>query len=40
MPDEEVVQQRHDQASPKDDTEEAAANYERGKDESGFARSR
>ena len=38
MPDVEVVQQRHDQASPRRATAEAAANYERGKDESGFAR--
>jgi ubiquinol-cytochrome c reductase iron-sulfur subunit len=38
MPDIEVVQERHDQASPRRDTAEAAANYERGKDESGFAR--
>ena len=38
MPDVEVVQQRHDQVSPEAATEEAAANYERGKDESGFAR--
>jgi ubiquinol-cytochrome c reductase iron-sulfur subunit len=38
MPDVEVVQQRHDQVSPKGATKEAAANYERGKDESGFAR--
>lgn len=38
MPDVEVVQQRHDQASPAGATREAAANYERGKDESGFAR--
>ena len=38
MPDVEVVQQRHDQLSPSGATREAAANYERGKDESGFAR--
>jgi ubiquinol-cytochrome c reductase iron-sulfur subunit len=38
MPDVEVVQERHDMASPKDDTNLAAANYERGKEESGFAR--
>jgi ubiquinol-cytochrome c reductase iron-sulfur subunit len=38
MPDVEVVQQRHDQVSPAGATREAAANYERGKDESGFAR--
>ena len=38
MPDVEVIQQRHDQVSPADDTEEAIANYERGKEESGFAR--
>jgi ubiquinol-cytochrome c reductase iron-sulfur subunit len=38
MPDVEVVQQRHDQVSPQEATDEAAANYERGKDESGFAR--
>lgn len=38
MPDVEVVQQRHDQASPPSAAREAAANYERGKDESGFAR--
>jgi ubiquinol-cytochrome c reductase iron-sulfur subunit len=38
MPDVEVVQQRHDQASPASASREAAANYERGKDESGFAR--
>lgn len=40
MPDVEVVQQRHDMASPGSATEEAAANYERGKEESGFARYR
>ncbi len=38
MPDVEVVQQRHDQSSPASAGREAAANYERGKDESGFAR--
>lgn len=38
MPDVEVVQQRHDQLSPEADTAEAAANYQRGKEESGFAR--
>jgi ubiquinol-cytochrome c reductase iron-sulfur subunit len=38
MPDVEVVQERHDMVSPKDDTNLAAANYERGKEESGFAR--
>jgi ubiquinol-cytochrome c reductase iron-sulfur subunit len=38
MPDVEVVQYRHDQVSPEADTAEAAANYERGKEESGFAR--
>ena len=38
MPDVEVVQQRHDMVSPDEDTAEAAANYERGKEESGFAR--
>jgi ubiquinol-cytochrome c reductase iron-sulfur subunit len=38
MPDVEVVQMRHDQASPRRATAEATANYERGKDESGFAR--
>jgi ubiquinol-cytochrome c reductase iron-sulfur subunit len=40
MPDVEVVQMRHDQLSPEADTAEALANYERGKDESGFARFR
>ncbi|MHB1066273.1 MAG: cytochrome bc1 complex Rieske iron-sulfur subunit [Candidatus Nanopelagicales bacterium] len=40
MPDVEVVQQRHDQVSPAADTIDAAAQYERGKDESGFARYR
>ena len=38
MPDVEVVQMRHEMASPEDATAEAAANYERGKEESGFAR--
>jgi ubiquinol-cytochrome c reductase iron-sulfur subunit len=38
MPDVEVVQQRHDMVSPEGATAEAAANYERGKEESGFAR--
>lgn len=38
MPDVEVVQMRHDQVSPADATAEAEANYERGKEESGFAR--
>ena len=38
MPDVEVVQQRHDMESDKGATKEAAANYERGKEESGFAR--
>lgn len=38
MPDVEVVQQRHDMVSEKSDEEEAAANYERGKEESGFVR--
>ena len=38
MPDVEVVQMRHEMASPADATAEAAANYERGKEESGFAR--
>ncbi|CAB4697084.1 MAG: Rieske 2Fe-2S domain-containing protein [Actinobacteria bacterium] len=38
MPDVEVVQERHDLASPTESTGEAAANYERGKEESGFAR--
>lgn len=36
MPDVEVVQDRHDLVSAKEDTEEAAANYQRGKVESGF----
>ena len=40
MPDVEVVQQRHDMASPKRAALEAEANYERGKEESGFARFR
>jgi ubiquinol-cytochrome c reductase iron-sulfur subunit len=40
MPDVEVVQDRHDMASPKRATAEAEANYERGKEESGFARFR
>ena len=40
MPDVEVVQQRHDMVSPKNATREAEANYERGKEESGFARFR
>ena len=38
MPDVEVVQQRHELTSPVEATDEAAANYERGKEESGFAR--
>ncbi len=38
MPDVEVVQMRHELVSPEADTAEAAANYERGKEESGFAR--
>lgn len=38
MPDVEVVQMRHELVSPADETAEAAANYERGKEESGFAR--
>lgn len=38
MPDVEVVQERHDMVSEKDDDNLAVANYERGKDESGFAR--
>ena len=38
MPDVEVVQERHDLSSPAEATGEAAANYERGKEESGFAR--
>lgn len=40
MPDVEVVQQRHDMVSPESATAEAAANYERGKEESGFVRFR
>ena len=36
MPDVEVVQERHAMASPPEATAEAAANYERGKVESGF----
>ncbi len=40
MPDVEVVQQRHDMVSPKRAALEAEANYERGKEESGFARFR
>lgn len=38
MPDVEVVQQRHDMVSDKESEAEAAANYQRGKEESGFAR--
>ena len=38
MPDVEVVQQRHEMASPTEAGDEAAANYQRGKEESGFAR--
>ncbi|MDD2858597.1 MAG: Rieske 2Fe-2S domain-containing protein [Candidatus Nanopelagicales bacterium] len=38
MPDVEVVQQRHEMVSPEDATAEAVANYERGKEESGFVR--
>lgn len=38
MPDVEVVQERHDMVSEKEDDNLAVANYERGKDESGFAR--
>lgn len=38
MPDVEVVQERHDMASTPEETAEAAAGYERGRDESGFAR--
>lgn len=38
MPDVEVVQQRHVMESPQSAADEAAANYERGKEESGFAR--
>ncbi|MEY4137160.1 MAG: hypothetical protein RL205_1288 [Actinomycetota bacterium] len=37
MPDTEVVAQRHEMASPEAATEEAEANYQRGKTESGFA---
>jgi len=37
MPDTEVVAQRHEMASPVAATDEAEANYERGKTESGFA---
>ena len=40
MPDVEVVQQRHLMESPQSAADEAAANYERGKEESGFARYR
>jgi ubiquinol-cytochrome c reductase iron-sulfur subunit len=40
MPDVEVVQDRHDMSSPKRASAEAEANYERGKEESGFARFR
>ena len=38
MPDVEVVQERHELASPPSATAEAEANYERGKEESGFAK--
>ncbi len=38
MPDVEVVQQRHDMVSDEEEDNLAAANYERGKEESGFAR--
>lgn len=38
MPDVEVVQERHKLASPPSATAEAEANYERGKEESGFAK--
>jgi ubiquinol-cytochrome c reductase iron-sulfur subunit len=38
MPDVEVVQERHEMTSPAADTDEAVATYERGKEESGFAR--
>jgi len=38
MPDVEVVQQRHSLTAPKDETQKAEANYQRGKEESGFAR--
>ena len=37
VPDTEVVAQRHEMASPESATDEAAANYQRGKTESGFA---
>jgi ubiquinol-cytochrome c reductase iron-sulfur subunit len=40
MPDVEVVQDRHEMESPEADTEIAVGNYERGKEESGFARFR
>jgi ubiquinol-cytochrome c reductase iron-sulfur subunit len=40
MPDVEVVQERHDMVSPPEATAEAAANYERGREESGFVRFR
>ena len=40
MPDVEVVQDRHDLASPASADQEALANYDRGKSESGFARFR
>jgi ubiquinol-cytochrome c reductase iron-sulfur subunit len=38
MPDVEVVQERHKLASPPSATAEAEANYQRGKEESGFAK--
>ncbi|NDH19143.1 MAG: hypothetical protein EBY51_07230 [Actinobacteria bacterium] len=38
MPDVEVVQERHGMESSTSDETEAAGNYERGKEESGFAR--
>jgi ubiquinol-cytochrome c reductase iron-sulfur subunit len=38
MPDVEVVQQRHDMNSEPEAAAEAAANYQRGKEESGFVR--
>ncbi len=38
MPDVEVVQERHSMESSTSDETEAAGNYERGKEESGFAR--
>ncbi len=38
MPDVEVVQERHDMVSEPQEDNLAVANYERGKDESGFAR--